>query len=134
VDGSEVDVARIPWVLAVPAGNPRNLRALGDIAQTSLDVWVLGGPAAYEARRALGSLAPERVKEATDATLLRAAAVALVPLSLAGSGERIPVDVPPLVARAAVAVRSTRTTAAQEFVRFLASEAGQRAFTACGSR
>ena len=84
-------------------------------------------------RRALSGLDPERLKESEDPLALRAAAIALVPLSLAGSGERLATDVPPLLARAVVAEGAPHAQAATSFVRFLASEPGQRAFAACGS-
>lgn len=131
VEGSEVDVARIPWVLAVSPGNPLRLHGLADLGRPGLEVWILGGPAAYEARRALAAHPPERLQEATEAAALRSAAVALVPLSLAGGAERVAVDVPPLVAQAAVATRSARPEASRAFVRFLGEGAGQRAFAAC---
>jgi len=133
VDGSEKDVARVPWVLAVPAGNPAGIRGLDDIKRAA-EVWVLGGPAAHEARRAAAALAEGRLHESTDAATLRQANVALVPLSIAGRGERIAVDVRPLVAEAAVAAQSVRPDEARDFVAFLASEAGQKAFAACGQQ
>ena len=64
---------------------------------------------------------------------LREAAVALVPLSLAGAGERLAVDVPPIVVRAAVATEPARPADARALVAFLASEPGQKAFAACRS-
>jgi hypothetical protein len=96
-------------------------------------VWVLGGVAGSTARRTLAELPPDRVRESEDPQALRGASVALVPLSLAGSGERLATDVPPLVARAAVAERAPHAEAAQAFVRYLASEPGQRAFAACAA-
>jgi hypothetical protein len=131
VDASVVDVARIPWVLSVPAGNPEGLRALQDLARPGLDAVMLGGPAAYQARKAVGEMAPDRLRESSDAGTLRSARVALVPLSLAGGGERIPVDLPALEARAAVAEGTPRADEALAFVRFLGSEPGQRAFAGC---
>jgi len=130
VDGTDVDIARIPWVLSVASGNPRRLRSLEDLDQPGLEVWVLGGPAAYEVRRALRAH-PARLRETQDGRVLRAAEVALVPLSLAGPGEHVPVDVAPIEARAAVASRAARSNAANAFVRYLGSEEGQRAFSTC---
>src|SRR2546426_1810665 len=49
----ETDVARIPWVLAMAAGGPTPV-GLADLSR-DVDVVILAGPAAYEARRALAS-------------------------------------------------------------------------------
>ena len=130
-DGTETDVARIPWVLVVVAGNPLKIGGLADLVAKGADVVVLGGPAAYEARRALAAHPSERVHETTDARSLSEAAVALAPLSLAGGGERIAVDVPPILTRAVVTVDANRPDAARAFVRFLGSAAGQKVFAAC---
>jgi accessory colonization factor AcfC len=131
---SEADVARIPWVLVVGSGNPLALRGTGDLAHAGGDVWVLGGLAASQARRVLAEVPPERLKESEDAGRLRDASPALVPLSLAGAGERLAVDMPALVARAVVAAGTKQPEAAMAFVAFLASEPGQRAFAKCGER
>jgi molybdate transport system substrate-binding protein len=131
VDGSEVAVARIPWVLSVPRGNPEGLSALADLARPGLDAVILAGPAAYQARKAVAGVAPGRLRESSDVATLRSARVALVPLSLAGAGDHIPVDLPPLEARAAVATGTSRSEEAAAFVRFLGSEEGQRAFAGC---
>jgi hypothetical protein len=131
VVGSDVAVARIPWVIALAPGNPARVRAPGDLRRPDLEVWVLEGAAAYEARRHLEALAPGRVREAADRTVLGAAAAAVVPLSLAGPGERIPFDVPPIEAQAAVGAGSRRSAAARGFIAFLGSEAGGKAFAAC---
>jgi hypothetical protein len=134
VVNSDVEIAEIPWVLAVASGNPRRVRSLAEAREKGVEVVVLGGPAAYEARRALAGGGTSRVRESTDRQVLRAASVALLPLSLAGSGERIAVpEVPTLRATAAVAVGAAQPERAEQFVRFLGSEAGQRAFAACGS-
>jgi hypothetical protein len=130
---SEVDIASVPWVLVVASGNPLGLRGTADLRGAASEVWVLGGVAGSTARRSLAELPPDRVRDSEDPHALRAAPVALVPLSLAGSGERLATDVPPLVARAAVAERAPHAEAAQAFVRYLASEPGQRAFAACGA-
>jgi ABC-type molybdate transport system substrate-binding protein len=129
VAGSEEDVARIPWVLSVQEGNPLGVSGLADLERPGVEVTVFAGPAAYEARRALRGRA---VRETSDAKALRAAPVALVPLSLAGPGPRLPVEVPAIEARAAVATSAGRPEAALAFVRFLASERGQDAFASCG--
>ena len=134
VVNSDVEIAEIPWVLSVASGNPLRVRSLAEAREKGVEVVVLGGPAAYEARRALAGGGTSRVRESTDRQVLRAALVALLPLSLAGSGERIAVpEVPALRATAAVAVGAAQPERAEQFVRFLGSEAGQRAFAACGS-
>lgn len=132
VVNSDVEIAEIPWVLAVAAGNPLGVRSLADVREKGVEVLVLEGPAAYEARRALAGGGTSRVRESSDRAALRAAPVALLPLSLAASGERIAVpDLRPLRASAAVAEGAAQPERAREFVGFLASEAGQRAFAAC---
>src|SRR5262245_16204907 len=129
---SEVNVANIPWVLAVAAGSSGGVRSLSDLGRAEEPVALLGGPAAYEARRALAEKGGARVRETTEAAELRSAAVAIVPLSLAGPGERHSLDIRPIRVVAAVAEQSSRQDAAPAFVRFLGSEAGQKAFAACG--
>ncbi len=132
VVGSEEALARIPWVLSVAPGNPLKITGLADLTRPGLEVVVLGGPAAYEARRALTERQAERVRESRDGVALRRAAIALVPLSMAGGGEKVAVDVEPIPVGAAVSVRSTRLAEARAFVSFLVSEKGQGAFVACG--
>jgi extracellular solute-binding protein len=130
VTDSDAEVARIPWVLVVPAGNPQALRSLADVDRAGVEVWVAGGPAAHEARRALQKLAPERVREAPDGAVPLGAAAALAPLCLAGPGERLAVDVPELVVQAAVSAGAARPAAARDFLAYLISAAGRRAFAA----
>jgi hypothetical protein len=133
VVNSDVDIAEIPWVLSVTSGNPLRVKSLADARDKGVEVTLLDGPVAYEARRALAGAGTSRVRESTDRQILRTASVALVPLSLAGSGERIAIpEVPALRATAAVAVGAAPRERAEQFVRFLGSEAGQRAFAACG--
>lgn len=135
VVNSDVDIAEIPWVLSLAAGNPLRVKSLTDVRERGVDLIVLGGPVSYEARRALAGVGTSRVRELSDRAALQAAPVALVPLSLAGSGERIAVsEVPPLRASAAIGAHAAQPERAQEFVGYLGSEAGQRAFAACGSR
>ena len=131
VVGSEEQVARIPWVLSVPAGNPMGIAGLADLARPGIEVAVLGGQASYEARRALAEHRAGRVRESRDGGALRRAPVALIPLSLAGNGEKLAVDVPAVPIGAAVSVRATRADEARAFVSFLASEKGQAAFAGC---
>jgi len=129
VSDSDVEIASIPWVLHLPAGG--TVRSLDDLARSGTEAVVLGGDAAYEARRALQEHNVGRVRESTDDARLRSAAVALVPLSLAGEGERVPVDVPPIRVGAAIGIRASHPGDAASFVRYLGSGEGQRAFAAC---
>lgn len=125
---TDVDVARVPWVLQSRAGAPA-IRRASDLAGAGVEVAVPDSPAAYEAVR----WAREKAGRARAATAreLREAPVVLVPLSLAGPGERVRADVPPLVARAALGARPARRTDAQAVLAFLTSKAGQDAFAAC---
>lgn len=125
---SDATVARLPWMLVVPAGNPHGIAALADVERAGIEVWVAGGPAAHEARRALQKVAPGRVRAASDGAVPLGAAAALAPACLAGPGDRLPVDVPDLVVEAAVSARAARPDAARAFVAYLASPAGSRAF------
>jgi hypothetical protein len=132
-EGSEVDLARIPWVLSVPAGNPDRLTGLSDLGRSGQEVATLSGPEAYEARRALkGALRAERIREVADRKGLEASGVSLVPLSLA-RGQTVSVDVPPLIARAAAAEGARHTDFARAFLQFLGTDEGRRVFAECGS-
>jgi hypothetical protein len=126
---SDVGIAEIPWVLQLPSGG--EVRALSDVVQSGVEIVMLAGPAAYEARRALARDGTATVRETTDLAQLRSAPVALVPLSLAGSGRKVEVDVPPVRVDAAVGIRSPHAEQATAFVRYLGSEAGRQAFAAC---
>jgi hypothetical protein len=126
---SDIDIAHIPWVLHLPSGG--DVRALSDVARAGVEVVMPAGPAAYEARRALAEEGTARVVETNDARRLRAAPVALVPVSLAGAGTQIEVDVPPIPVGAAVGTRARLVEDAAAFVRYLGSEDGQRVFAAC---
>jgi hypothetical protein len=66
-----------------------------------------------------------------DGAELRMARRALVPRSLAGSGERRATGVRPLVATAAAIVGSPRHAAAQRLLAFLRSAEGRRALGSC---
>lgn len=134
VEGSDVDLVRVPWVLRVEPGNPLGLRGLADLARLEA-VAVLDGPAAYEAQRRLGEQAvpAERLRPSRRTEELAAARVAVVPLSLALGAEHVALaDVRPLVARAVVATRAPQPEAARAFAAFLASEPGRKALAACG--
>lgn len=126
---SDVEIAEIPWVLQVTGGE--RVHSLADLARPGVDTVILGGPAAYEVRRALAEKGISRVVETTDAGRLRSAPVALLPLSLAGPGGGTRVDVPPIRVGAAVGARARHAARAAVFVQFLGSERGQQAFAAC---
>jgi hypothetical protein len=134
-DETEVEVARVPWVLVLADRAPA-VKNLAEAGQAGIEVELPAGPAAYEARRVLaGSSA--RVRERHDVQSLRRAEAALVPLSLAGPGRRLAMpEVPPLAAHAAVGARAASPEAGRAFVSFLGTDRGRVAFAACaaGSR
>ena len=125
--GGAVDLGYLPWVIVVPSGSP--LGALS--AMGSGPVAVLGGAAGREARASLGSVAAARLAVTRDPDALRRAPYALVPRSLAGSGERRPAGVRPLVATTALVAGSPRRAAAQRLIRFLRADDGRRALEGC---
>jgi extracellular solute-binding protein len=125
---SDAEVARVRWVLIVPPGNPNQIHGLADAERAAVEVWIAGGTAAHEARRAVERVAPARAREAPDGAVPRGAAAALAPACLAGPGERLAVEVPDLVVEAAVSAAASRPEAARDFVAFLASPVGRRAF------
>jgi hypothetical protein len=129
---SFVPVADIPWVLHLPSGG--DVQSLSDVVGSGVEITMLAGPAAYEARRALASEGAVSIRETTDAASLRSAPVALVPLSLAGPGRQVEVDVPPIPVGAAVGIRARHSGDAAAFVRYLGSEAGQQVFAACSAQ
>jgi len=129
---TDVDVARIPWVLVVAPGQAAPERGLAGLSAAAADVAVLAGPEAYAARRALRDLPDRRVREASDPAVLKSAPLALVPLSLAEGGQQVATDVAPVRIRAAVATAGAGSPAARAFVAFLAGDTGRGAFAACG--
>jgi ABC-type molybdate transport system substrate-binding protein len=133
--GLDVDVAKIPWVLARPAdAGAVDVAALG---RTASVVRVPGGVVAREALRVLGKQgsAPsrlERIREPSGAVRLAQGELAIVPLSLAGSLPVSSLAVPPITARALGVRSSQRADAARAFLDFLSGEPGNAAFRACG--
>lgn len=129
----EVEVARIPWVLAgAPGTAAPELRALG---RSNTVVRSLDGVVARETWRRLGlqGFVPARVEHVRETPLrLQPGEAAVVPLSLAPSGSVTTLDVPPLTARALAIAASARKDAARAFLDFLAGERGNAAFRACG--
>lgn len=130
----DVDVARIPWVLAAAPGTAAP--ETGGLARSATQVRVLGGTVSREALRnlSLQGKAPgnaTRFDGARGAVRLSPGEAAIVPLSLAGPGPVTPLDVPPLTARALGVRASARTTETRAFLDFLAGP-GNEAFRACG--
>jgi len=129
---SDVGIADIPWVLRLSSGG--DVQSLSALVQAGVEITMLAGPAAYEARRALARDGTAAIRETTDVSQLRSAPVALVPLSLAGSGRQVEVDVPPIRVDAAVGVRARHSEDATALVRYLGSEAGRQAFATCSAQ
>jgi len=128
---SDVDVALIPWVLSLASSG--DVHALADVVRSGAEILVPAGAASYEARRALAEEGTARVVETDDRARLGSAPVALVPVSLAGPGRQVEVDVRPIRVVAAVGIRTRSARDAQAFVEFLGSKAGQDVFAACGA-
>jgi hypothetical protein len=129
---SEVDLARVPWVLAVPAGNPDRIAGLDDALGRGLELTVAEGPAAHEVRRVLSERGAARLRGSSDLETLHTARLALVPLSVRPRGDTLATAIRPFEARAALSADSRHADAARALLRFLGSERGQRAFSACG--
>jgi ABC-type molybdate transport system substrate-binding protein len=129
----DVEVARIPWVLATSGRQPAaDVQAL---ERSATRVLVLGGSVGREARRSLQALAPSRVRTLRDPegpVSLEPGEAAVVPLSLAPPGEVRSLSLPPLLVRAVGVRASPRPEAARAFLDFLTSGAGASAFAACG--
>jgi hypothetical protein len=122
-----VDLGQLPWVTVVPEGSPAGSLA----AMAAGRVSVLAGRAGREARASLGALAPGRLDVTGDGAELRRARHALVPRSLAGTGEWRPAGVRPLVATAAIVSGSPRRAAARRLIAFLGGDEGRRALGRC---
>jgi hypothetical protein len=131
----DVDVARIPWVLAGASGTGAvSVQSLG---QAKTRVRIMGGVVGREASRSLArqGLDParvERLREPLSPLRLEPGEAAVVPLSLAGSLPVTSLDVPPLTARALGVRASPRRDAIRGFLDFLTGEVGNAAFRACG--
>ena len=88
------DLGYLPWVFVVPEGSAA---ATASALAEADAVHVLGGAAGREAREALRDAPPSRLRVSRDGEELRRAPYALVPVSLAGPGERRASDVRPLI-------------------------------------
>jgi hypothetical protein len=131
----DVDVARIPWVLAGAPGTPSP--EIASLARAATRVRVLGGTVSQEALRNLSRQgvapgSPERFDGTRGPLPLGPGEVAIVPLSLAGPGPVTRLSVPPITARALGVRASARKDAAQAFLDFLTGGRGNEAFRACG--
>lgn len=129
---TDVDIATIPWVLRLPSGG--DVSSLSDLARSNVEIVMPAGAASYEARRALAEHGAARVLETTDSARLQSAPVALVPLSLAGPGKRVSVDIPPIRVSAALGMRTRHGVDAAAFVSYLGSEDGQQVFATCSAQ
>jgi hypothetical protein len=121
------DLGSVPWVLVVPAGSPAG--ALSALAPER--VAVMGGRASRAARESLQGMPAERVRVSRDADELRRARYALVPRSLAGSGEQRPSGVRPLMAVTAVIAGAPHPSGARALLTFLRSERARRLLASC---
>ncbi len=130
LEDGEIGLARVPFVLVVPAGNPLGLRGLDDVARAGGELAVLDLPAAHEARRAAEAAAPGRVRLQAGERVRRAP-LALVPLSLAGEGEKLPTELRPLELRGAVLATARDPRAARALLQALAAPPAQAAFAGC---
>jgi hypothetical protein len=127
-DDSDVAVTDVPWTLVLADRAPA-VKSVEEAVRAGIEIEVLGGPSAHEAKRFLeGKSARTRDN---DGPGLRRAEAALVPVSLAGPGRRLAVEVPALTAQAAVGRHSAAEAAARRFVAYLASPRGREAFAAC---
>ena len=129
---SDVEVATIPWVLHLQGGG--DVAALSDVVGSGVDVVLPAGDESYEARRTLAEQGASRVLETRDTARLRSAPAALVPLSLAGPGKKLSVDVPPIRVGAAVGLRARHGADAGSFVALLGSKEGRQVFSACSAQ
>jgi hypothetical protein len=131
----DVDVARIPWVVAAaPGSGAADVRSL---ARSEVPVRTLGGTVAREAWRVLAQqgLVPERTERVSGAggpLRLQAGETAIVPLSLAGPGPVSTLAVPPITARALGVRASARKDDVRAFLDYLAAGTGNDVFRACG--
>jgi hypothetical protein len=131
----DVDVATIPWVLT--GANGSEAVSAASLRSSQSTVRVMGGVVGREAARSLAreGIAParlERLRDPVTPLRLPPGEVAIVPLSLAGSGPVASLDVPPLTARALGVRASARRDAIRAFLGFLTGETGNAAFRACG--
>lgn len=121
------DLGEVPWVTVFPPGS--TARSLAALAAAD-EVAVLGGPAGERARESLGTRALQVTR---DPRALSAAPYALVPRTLAGPGQQRPVDVPALVAVAAVVERSPAEADARRLLAFLKTPRAEALLRQCFS-
>lgn len=131
----DVDVAKIPWVLAGASGSAA--LSATSLARSRATVRVMGGVVGREASRSLArqGFDPARIERLRDPVTplrLQPGEAAIVPLSLAGSGPVTSLDIPSLTVRALGVRASARPDAARAFLDFLTGERGNAAFRSCG--
>jgi hypothetical protein len=120
-----IDLGAVPWVSVVPVTSPA--QSLAAVPGAS-EVAVLGGPAGERARESLGA---RTLAVTRDARALAAAPYALVPRTLAGSGRHRPVDLPALVAVAAVVEGSSAEADARRLLAYLGTPRAQERLGRC---
>jgi hypothetical protein len=125
-----VDLGEVPWVLVSGPNEPAPPGELSALKATSAPLLALGGVLGRDVRSRIPPSAG-RVLTSTDPDVLRAAPRALVPLTLAGPGRRQSLDVPPLVAVAAVVNGSAHRQQAALLLQFLRRAETRRAFARC---
>jgi hypothetical protein len=79
MEGSDVDIARVPWVLLGPEADSVGLE---ELLRSGVELSVFEDPASHEVLRALGDRPRGRITLTTDLEALRGARHAIVPLSL----------------------------------------------------
>ena len=125
-----VDLGEVPWVLVAGPNEPARVGGLSALRAESTPLVTLGGDLGREVRSRIPAAAG-RVVTTTDPDELRAAPRALVPLTLAGAGRGQALDVPPLVAVAAVVNGSAQRHEAALLLQFLRRAEARRAFARC---
>lgn len=110
------DLGTIPWVLVVP---PYSVKANVSALAGADRVLVLGGRVGRDALSEFKGLPTERVRFTRDRAELRQAPYALVPRSLAGTGEQRPAGVRPLMVTASMTRASAHPADAQKLLAYL---------------
>lgn len=123
-----VDLGSVPWVLVTPEGESASAGTLS-LARDER-VLVMGGALGREAREK-AALPAGRFQLSNDRDDLRRARYALVPVTLAGTGRRQPVDVRPLTAVAAEATAAPHAPEARRLLEFLRQPEAKALFATC---
>ena len=125
---TSVDLGSLPcvWVVVPPGSPPGSLSALAPDR-----VVVLGGRAGRGARESLQGLAADRLRVSRDGGDLPRARYALLPRSLAGTGEHWRSDARPLIATAALVAGAPHAAAARRLLAFLQGDRGRGLLSTC---